>query len=262
MSSRRDVPSGVIGMVHLLPLPGAPRFTGDLEAVLERAVSDARALSEAGIDAILVENFGDVPFVAHHVDAVTVAVMTRAVSRVRAAVACPVGVNVLRNDAGAALAIAAATGAGFVRVNVHTGGMFTDQGWIEGRAAETLRLRERIAPDVALLADVLVKHAVPPAGVDLLDAGRDTWHRGLADALIVTGPATGASTELEHVAALRDAIPDAPVLVGSGVTPETVGAALELAQGVIVGSALEADGDAGSPVEPERVRRLVRAARR
>lgn len=261
MTVRRDVPRGVIGMVHLPPLPGAPRWTGSIEDVLERAAADARALADGGVDAILVENFGDAPFHPQLVEPVTVAVMTRAVTAVAEAVRCAVGVNVLRNDAAAALAVAAAAGARFIRVNVHTGGMYTDQGWIEGRAAETLRLRGRIAPDVAILADVLVKHATPPLGVELADAARDAWHRGLADGLVVSGRATGAATDPERVRVLRDAVPEAPVLVGSGVTPETVGRTLESAHGVIVGSAHAVDGVAGGPVDPDRVRRLVEAAR-
>lgn len=248
-------------MVHLPPLPGAPRWEGSFEAVLERAIADARTLAEGGVDAVLVENYGDVPFHPRRVQPVTIAAMTRAVSAVRQSVECPVGVNILRNDAAAALAVAAVTGARFIRVNVHTGGMLTDQGWIEGRAAATVRLRATIAPAVAILADVLVKHATPPAGLGLAAAARDAWHRGLADALIVSGDATGATTDLEQVRAVRAAVPSAPVLVGSGVTHETVAGALRTAHGVIVGSALEAEGEAGRPVDPERVRRLVEAVR-
>lgn len=250
-------------MVHLLPLPGAPLWAGDMGAVLDRATDDARALQDGGVDALLVENYGDAPFLAGAVEPVTIAAMTRAIAAVQGVVDRPIGVNVLRNDAAAALAIAAVTGATFIRVNVHTGGMHTDQGWIEGKAAETLRLRERMAPDVAILADVLVKHATPPAGVELADAARDTWHRGLADGLIVTGRATGSATDLERVRAVREAVPDAPVLVGSGVTADTVGAALQAVQsgGVIVGSAMEEGGIAGRPVDVDRVRRLMERAR-
>jgi membrane complex biogenesis BtpA family protein len=257
--ARRPVPRGVVGMVHLPPLPGAHRWAGDLAGVIARAVADARALAEGGVDAILVENYGDAPFHADRVEPVTVAAMTRAVAEVRAVVECPVGVNVLRNDARAALAVAAATGARFIRVNVHVGGMYTDQGWVEGRAAETLRLRRSIAPEVAILADVMVKHASPPAGLHLVEAARDTWERGHADALIITGTATGARTDPARVGAVRSAVPDAPLIIGSGVSPATVADALARADAVIVGSALEADGVAGRPVDRERVLRLMDA---
>lgn len=247
-------------MVHLLPLPGAPGWRASMDAVLDRARQDARALHEGGVDALLVENYGDAPF-HKTVGPETTAAMTVAVLAVRAATDRPVGVNVLRNDAAAALAVAAATGAGFIRVNVHTGGMHTDQGWIEGRAADTIRLRSALAPGVAILADVLVKHAVPPSGVTLEGAARDAVDRGGADAVIVSGTATGSAASLDDVGVAAAAVPGTPVLVGSGVTPDTVRATLEIAAGVIVGSALEAGGRAGAPVALERVRRLVEAAR-
>ena len=257
---RRPAPRGVIAMVHLAPLPGSPGWAGSMGAVLERARADARSLAEGGVDAVLVENYGDLPFLKGRLPPETVASLTAAVLAVGAEVSLPVGVNALRNDAEAALGIAAATGGAFIRVNVHAGGMYTDQGWIEGRAAASLRLRERVAPAVAILADVRVKHAVPPPGLDLVTAARDAWERGLADGLIVSGAGTGEPTPMEDVTVIRDRLPDAPLYVGSGITPETVGPALEIADGVIVGSALQRRG-AGTGVEVERVRRLVAAAR-
>ena len=253
------VPTGVIGMIHLPPLPGAPGWVGPLGPVLDRARSDARRLDAGGVDAVLVENYGDTPF-RKTVGPETVAALTMAVMAVREVTERPVGVNVLRNDPEAALAVAGATGARFIRVNVHTGGMFTDQGWIEGRAAETLRLRGAIAPGVAILADALVKHATPPPGLTLEQAARDAAERGRADAVVVSGPATGSATPLDHVRMVAGLL-DVPVLVGSGVTAETVRSALDVAAGVIVGSALMVDGRPGRPIDPERVERLVTAVR-
>src|SRR5436853_1951825 len=168
----------IYGMVHLAPLPGAPLFGGSIDAVIDAAARDLRAIVDGGCDGVLFENFGDVPFHATRVEAITIAAMTRVIAAVGGG-ATLFGVNVLRNDARAALAIAAATGAAFIRVNVHTGAMFTDQGLIEGDAAETLRLRARIAPGVAIFADHFVKHAVPPAGVDAAQSARDLRYRRL-----------------------------------------------------------------------------------
>jgi len=150
----------IIGMVHLPPLPGAPRDGGDRRSLRERARSDARALAAGGVDAVIVENFGDAPFHPNRVPPITVAAMTDLTRSVKAAIDLPVGVNVLRNDAEAALSIAAATGARFVRVNIHTGARVTDQGVIEGRAHETMRLREELDADVKVLADLDVDLAV------------------------------------------------------------------------------------------------------
>jgi uncharacterized protein len=252
----------IVGMVHLLPLPGAPGWGGSMAAVLERARADAQALADGGADGILVENYLDVPFHPGAVPPETVAAMSVAVAAIVAAVRVPVGVNVLRNDAAAALAIAAATGARFIRVNVHTGATLTDQGWIAGAAHDTLRHRARLCPEVAILADVLVKHAVAPAGLDVGQAASDAWHRGLADGLIVTGPATGAAADLDRLAAIRTAVPEAIVWVGSGIDAANVTATLAAADGVIVGSAISRDGGAGRGVDPARLRTLLAAAGR
>lgn len=249
----------LIGMVHLLPLPGSPRWGASMGAVIHQALADADALASGGMDGILVENFLDAPFYAADVPAETVAAMSRVVAAVVERSPVPVGVNVLRNDAHAALGIAVATGASFIRVNVHTGVMWTDQGVIRGRAADTLRQRARLGEDIAILADVLVKHATPPPGLEPEQAAADTWTRGLADALVVTGSGTGRPTDLKTLAPTRRGATDAPILVGSGVTVETVAATLAVADGAIVGTSLTRASRAGSGVDVEKVRALVSA---
>lgn len=250
----------LIGMVHLRPLPGAPGHES-MDQVLEAARRDAAVLTEGGFDALMIENFGDTPFFPEVVPPETVAALTAAVLEVRRASSLPLGVNVLRNDARAALSIAHATGARFIRVNVHTGAMLTDQGWLNGRAHETLRLRTALRARIAILADVLVKHATPPAGLTAADAARDTWERGGADALIVSGAATGAATPLERLREVRAAVPDAPLLIGSGLTPQNARTLLAEADGAIVGSAVQQGGRAGAAADEARVRELIRAAR-
>ncbi len=252
----------LVGMVHLLPLPGSPRFGGSIGAVIERARADAEVLLAEGMDGVLVENFGDAPFAGGRVEAVTVAAMTMAVEAVRrVAGERPVGVNVLRNDAASALGVAAATGASFIRVNVHTGVMFTDQGVLEGEAHRTLRERERIAPDLLVLGDVLVKHAAAPAGIDPQMAAADLRERGLADILIASGARTGAPTDPARVEAVRRGAPGAPVWVGSGMTVENAAELISVADGVIVGSVLHRGGEVGRGIEGARVRALVEELR-
>ena len=244
-------------MVHLLPLPGATRYGGSMQQVLERGVRDAQALAQGGVDGIIVENYGDAPFYPETVPPATISALTLAVAEITRTVALPVGVNVLRNDAAAALSIATVTGAQFIRVNVHTGAMFTDQGWLSGRAFETLRLRTALGSSVAIYADVLVKHAVPPVGLNIEDAARDAFLRGGADALIVSGAATGAATDIEDARRVRRVLPDVPLWVGSGVTADNIVALMGVADGVIVGSAFQKGGQAGSEVVTDQVRRLV-----
>ncbi len=253
-----DRPS-LVGMIHLLPLPGAPRWGRDMAPVVERALADAEALVDAGFNGLMVENYSDVPFHGDSVPPETIAAMTVAGSAVVDAVDVPVGINVLRNDAQAALGIATAIGARFVRVNVHTGAMFTDQGLIEGRAATTLRLRTSLHADVAILADVHVKHAVPPAGAALGPSAADAWHRGLADGLIVSGGGTGDATAPSDVEEVRRAVPETPLFIGSGVTAESAADYLRQADGLIVGSTVMYGGLAGAGVDPDRARSFIQA---
>jgi membrane complex biogenesis BtpA family protein len=215
---------------------------------------------EGGVDGILVENYGDRPFFPWNVPPETVAALAVVVAQVVAGARVPVGVNVLRNDAAAALAVAAATGARFIRVNVHMGVMVSDQGLLQGRAYETLRTREALSPSTAILADVLVKHAVPPPGLTLQAAARDTWMRGLADGLVLSGPETGWPVDPHDLHEVRRALPpDAKIWIGSGANRTTARSFLDQADGVIVGSALQRGGIAGSGVELRRVRAFMRA---
>lgn len=253
----------VIGMVHLPSLPGSPRWDGSMARVVASALADARALIEGGVDALLVENFGDAPFTPGRVEPATVAAMSVVAAEVRRALpGAPLGVNVLKNDARAALAVAAAVGAEFIRVNVHAGAVLADQGIVQSDAYGTLRDRRLLGVDVAIFADVGGKHAVPLAPVELEQTARDLVHRGLADALVVSGPATGQATPLAEVKRVRSAVPNVPLLIGSGVTAETAAELLSVADGLIVGTSVKRDGDVEQPVDRARVEKLVAATHR
>ena len=252
----------LVGMVHLRPLPGSPGFKGDFDPVAQAAVTDATVLADAGFPALLVENFGDAPFFAGRVPPETIASMAVAVVAVHEAVGLPFGVNVLRNDGLAALAIAAVVGGRFVRVNVLTGVMHTDQGPIVGEAAVLQRRRAQLSPEVEIWADVMVKHATPPPEIDLAQAVTDTVERGLADAIIVSGARTGTGPSLEDLKTVRSTVPKGTrLVVGSGASVANLGDLAELADTVIVGSSLKTEGDPRRPVDKDRARAFVSAAR-
>ncbi|MCL1693451.1 MAG: BtpA/SgcQ family protein [Actinomycetia bacterium] len=247
----------LVGMIHLEPLPGAPGYGGSMDAILDRARIDALAIATAGFDGIMVENFGDAPFFTDDAPKVTIAAMARAVTEV-AAVGLPTGVNVLRNDGLGALAVAAATGAQFIRINVLSGTMYTDQGPIVGSAALIARARRELCPDVTIMADVFVKHATPPAGLTLIDATNDLVERAGADAVIVSGAGTGAATSLDDLKTVADRS-HLPVFVGSGATAATIRDILAIGDGAIVGSDTKIDGIATNPVDPQRAAAVVQA---
>ncbi len=258
---RRLVSPPVIGMVHLQPLPGSPGWGGDWRAVVAAALADADALVEGGVGALMIENYHDVPFYRGPVPPATIAAMARAVGAVRDRHPdLPLGVNVLRNDVAAALAVARVCEASFVRVNVHVGAVVTDQGLIQGEAAATLRLRRELGGEVGILADLLVKHGAPLADRPLADEAGDLRHRGLADAVIVSGAATGAAADPGELEAARAALPDCPLLVGSGMRVENL-AEFGAADGWIVGTSLQRPAAGGRlAVDSELAAAFVAAA--
>ncbi len=254
-------PKCLIGVAHLMPLPGSPGWGGSMKEVVDRAVSDARILEAAGFDGMILENFGDAPFARGFAGRGAVAGMASVGACVADAVELPLGINVLRSDGRSAVAIAAAVGARFIRVNVHVGAAVTDQGIIEGDAMATMLDVRNMIPGLAVFADVFVKHAVPLSGGTMEQAAADAVRRGGAAALIVTGAATGAPASQSELERVKAAVPEAPVLVGSGVTVDTISRILRAADGIIIGSAVMSDGRAGGPVDRDRALAIVGASR-
>lgn len=251
----------VIGVVHLLPLPTSPRWGGDLKAVISRAEQEATALAAGGVDGIIIENFFDAPFAKDRVDPAVISAMTLIVDRLKGMVTVPLGVNVLRNDARSGIAIATCVGVQFIRVNVLTGIMATDQGLIEGQAYELLRYRRELASQTAILADVLVKHARPLGTPNLTTAVQDTIQRGLADGVILSGWATGSPPSKEDLELAVAAAGDTPVFIGSGASWENISELMSAADGVIVASSLKRYGDINQTIDPIRVSQFVEAAK-
>lgn len=258
----RNTTPRVVGMIHLPALPGAPLATMPLEEIIAFALKDAEALAAGGCDALMMENFGDTPFFPGRVSAVTACAMTAVACAVRrAAPKLPLGINVLRNDGLTALAVAAASGASMIRVNVLTGARVCDQGVIQGVAHDLMRERKALgATNVAVWADVDVKHSAPLAARPLEDEVKDLLLRGMADAVIVSGSGTGAAVDLSKLAAVKRAAGSKPVYIGSGATAETVKALSAHADGYIVGTALKKHGEVSAPVERGRVEAFVKAA--
>ena len=251
----------IIGVVHLLPLPTSARWGGSLSAIIDRAEQEAVALVSGGVDGIIVENFFDAPFPKSRVDPAVVSVMTTVVLRLMELVSIPIGINVLRNDSLSAMAIASCTGAAFIRVNVLSGVMATDQGTIEGCAYELLRYRRELGSHVKIMADVLVKHAQPLSSSDLNTAVRETIERGLADAAIISGVATGSPPTLADLQLAKAAAGDIPILIGSGASFDNISNLMQFADGAIVSSSLKRQGKIENSIDPIRVSQFVETIR-
>lgn len=261
---KRETPQKpiLLGVVHLRPLPASPGYDrGGMDGIIAAAKADAQTLLEAGFDGYVIENFGDLPFFPSTVPPATVAAMTRIACELPTREAIVI-VNVLRNDPLAALSIAAAGDLSGIRVNVHTTAMLSDQGIIEGRAAETLRLRHELGKDLAILADVDVKHAVQLGTPrNLGDLAKETAYRGLADGLIVTGCATGSAVDPAELSQVKEAVADRPVFIGSGADESNIAGLLETADGAIVGTSVKRDGKVGNEIDLARARAWILAAR-
>jgi membrane complex biogenesis BtpA family protein len=254
----------IIAMIHVLPLPGSPRGRGcDLERVYERAVDEALGFEQGGVDGLLLENAGDIPFLKP--DAIgfeTIGAMAVIGDRIRRATRLPFGFNIVANAAGASLACARSSGASFVRVNQWANAYIANEGFIEGAAAEALRYRMRIeADDVAVFADVHVKHGSHAIVADreVAEQARDVEFFG-ADVLIATGSRTGDPAAIEDVEDVR-AGTSRPVLIGSGLNAANAADLLRVADGAIVGSWFRSTGDMWGPVDLANVSSLMAQVR-
>jgi membrane complex biogenesis BtpA family protein len=253
----------IIGMLHLLPLPGAPGYDFyGMEAIIEHALRDAEALVSGGVDGLIVENMWDLPYyVGMDVPPEEMTAQAVAARAVVEAVDVPVGINVIHNGGRVTLAIAVAAGADFIRVCLFTGARVWDTGEFDrGCAADLLRLRKNLGADhVKIFADVDKKHSVAFPGIDL--ATHIEWTEFyLADALIVSGKMTGDAPELDKVRRARE-LTAHPILMGSGTTADNIVEFLQYADGAIVGTNLKVDGIAENPVDVERVKHYMDAVR-
>ena len=254
---RADRP--VIGVLHLPALPGSPAHELSLRQISDHVVRDADALASGGVDGLILENFGDAPFYPDRVPPHTVAQMSVVGETIaRQFAELPLGINVLRNDARSALAVASAIGAQFVRVNVYCGARVADQGIIQGEAHEVLRYRASLDSSVRIVADIDVKHSTPLGDYDLETDVHDVVSRGRADGVIVSGTGTGRTTSAEDLERAQAAANGAvPVWIGSGVNRDNLATLYAAADGFIVGSTFKADGAAANPVDSARVKAFM-----
>lgn len=250
----------VIGVVHLAPLPGSPRYQGEaVEAIYQRGLDDAKAYLHGGCDGVIVENHGDIPFAKpDDIGPETSAYMSVISDRIRRELGRPIGINVLANAAIPALSIASAAGASFIRVNQWANAYVANEGFIEGEAARAMRFRAKLrASGIRIFADAHVKHG---AHAIVADRPVEELVKDLvffdADAIIATGQRTGHAADLGYIRMIKEAA-GLPTLVGSGVTPDNANDILSIVDGVIIASALKHEGVWWNPVDPGRVTAFI-----
>lgn len=247
----------ILGMIHLPPLPGSPNYGGDMTNVLDHALKDADTLVKCGIDAIIVENLGDYPYYPMTTEPETVAAMTRAALEIKRLYPVPMGINVLRNSWKAALAVASLCDAQFIRLNVLTDAMVTDQGPITGEAHLAMRYRKAIgAEHVRVFADIYAKHGGPLVRRNMATVAREMIHRGMADALIVSGDESAFPPEKEQIDLVKRAAGQTPVFLGSGIGLDTFDCVLH-ADGSVFGYGTKPSGNMNDPVDESTVKTFM-----
>ena len=248
----------VYGVVHLKSLPGSPGNYLPLDEIIELAQEDINNLIFGGVDGIIIENFGDTPFVKDNISKRTLASFTTVVENIEYDRDIKVGINVLRNDGISALSIAEATKADFVRINVlNNVMMYTDQGMIEGKAHEIAQFKNSLNKEIEIYADVFVKHAVPPEGSKIENHTEELIYRAGADVVIVTGDGTGHEINIEDLNKVRDIVPQGKLAIGSGVNQENIEQYIDLADILIIGTNFKVDQDVSKRVDQRSVEQLI-----
>ncbi len=245
----------LIGMVHLLPLPGSPNYTGSIEAIMQAAIADTQALEKGGADAFIIENFGDVPY-SDHIEREALAVMAAVCAQLSRESSLPFGINVQFNDIDSEWALALASDADFIRVEAFVENRIGIHGISYACAPRLMRLKAAYPARAMIFADINVKHTFPLAPQPIEFSVHEAIESG-ADALIVTGLLTGQNPTLEDVKEVKEMAGDTPVIIGSGINSKNAADYLAVSNGVIVGSSLKFEGDVNQRVDVERVARLV-----
>ncbi len=250
----------LIGMVHMPPLPGTPRFSGSMDEIIESALHDATTLHTAGFDGMILENFNDDPFLPGKGCVERIIAFSTVASELRKKIHIPIGINVQFNDFESELLIAHYFHAEFIRVEVFVDNVMTPAGPCYGCAAELMRMKKSISNcDVLVFADVHVKETVPMFPMSLQESAKTAEKFG-ANAIIVTGSSTGTQTPLESIRTVKETA-SVPVIIGSGFTAETANKLLSVADGAIIGTAIKRERISSNPVDMNLAAELVQAVK-
>lgn len=247
----------IVGMLHLLPLPGSPIYDGTgLKPVIERALKEAEALVAGGVNALEVENYNDPSYFPNDAPAESIASLSIVAHEIHKAFPeIPLGICLLA-DPMASIAVAHASGAKFMRATFFTEASVDVSGLATRKPHEILRYRKFLDPSIKLFADVHIKHSAPLAMRPIEESAYDAAYF-LADAVILSGKHTGFQTPVEDVKKVRSVLPNFPIFIGSGTNIENAGDLLKYASGAIVGSSLKFDGNAENTVDENRVKEFM-----
>ena len=247
----------IYGVIHLKGLPGSTSNIFSIDKIVKLAQNDIDTLTAGGIDGLIIENFGDAPFVKDNLSKRSLVSFATVVSNLDIDKKLDVGINVLRNDGISALSIAEATDADFVRINVLNNIMYTDQGIIEGKSYDISQFRNTLSKEIKVFADVFVKHATPPYGAKIENHTKELLERAGADVVIVSGDGTGEETNIEDLQRIRDIVPLGKLAIGSGLNEVNIKKYVGISDIGIIGTDFKLDGILNNPVDLNRVKNLI-----
>ena len=249
----------IIGMVHVDALPGTPKYNGNLRLTIEKAIKEAEIYSSLNLDAVMIENMHDVPYLNRNIGPEITTLMSVILYEIKKQLDLPCGIQILAGANKDALAAAHSAGADFIRAEGFVFAHVADEGMFNSDAGELLRYRKQIgAENIKIFTDIKKKHSshAITSDVDIVDTAKAAEFF-LSDGVIITGSSTGKEPSLEEIKAVKEAV-DIPVLAGSGITLENVNAYLEYCDGLIIGSYFKEDGKWFNTVDRERVKTFVK----
>ncbi len=251
----------IIGMIHIHALPGTPQYQNDVSKIIDTALEEAKIYKQNGIDALMIENMHDVPYLKNDVGHEISSLMAIIAYRIKQETQLPLGIQILAGANQAALASALSSGADFIRAEGFVFGHLADEGYIDSNAAALLRYRKNIgAEHITVFTDIKKKHSSHALTADLdITEMAHAASFFLSDGVIVTGMHTGSTADLEEIKRVKEAT-NLPVLVGSGVTADNISEYLTYANAVIVGSYFKKDGYWANELDINRIKKLVAAA--
>ena len=249
----------VIGMIHVDALPGTPKYSGTVKSIINKALVEAEIFNDTGIDALMIENMHDVPYLKKEVGPEVTSIMSIIAQEIKAKTGLPIGIQILAGANKEAIAAAHAAGVDFIRAEGFVFAHVADEGIFESDAGELLRYRRQIgAEDVLIFTDIKKKHSSHSitSDISIVDTAKAAEFF-LSDGVIVTGSSTGEEADLNEIKNVRAAI-KLPVIIGSGITINNIQKYFNEADAFIVGSYFKKEGNWQKSVEPERVEKFMK----
>jgi membrane complex biogenesis BtpA family protein len=250
----------IIGMIHVNALPGTPKYSGSVNSIIKKAKDEALLYSKLGIDAVMIENMHDVPYLNRNVGPEITSLMAIILYEVKKSYNISCGIQILAGANREALAAAYSAGADFIRAEGFVFAHVADEGIINSDAGELLRYRKQIgAENILIFTDIKKKHSSHTItnDIDITETAKAAKFF-LSDGVIITGSSTGTKPSLEEIKSVKDNV-DIPVIAGSGITRENVKSYLEYCDALIIGSYFKQEGKWQNPIDPTRVKSLIKA---